>query len=446
MSPRGDLSGFVRIVDDRTLLIPERPGNRLADSLRNILENPAVALLFVIPGVGDTFRVNGRATLTTDATLLLPCAVEERTPRLGILVDIAEAFTHCAKVLLRADLWNPTGFVDRATLPTSGAIHKELAGGDFDADEYDSGPQRALRAARRVLLSGVTSGDDRPIDATARRGSTDGDNHEVVTMTRFFSLQSRPSPLRPLFALGLLASTLAGVGGCRPRPGSDGGDPGATASGAPSSAAAEATGVTRGPKGMVVDRPMYTLTFPAEWKLDDKDKDFDLDNYFQRIDTPGSCNMSFFLFTSKEDEKAHVAMQLAKMKEVLFKSESTETPFTTWGALTGTGVELKGRVKPLGPARLRTFMHADDKHSVLVNQFCFDEDSAGDAAGVRPGRVELPLSLTDARAVSRRPAKRAQGHEPFVFAGAPKPGGPHPAAIGEKLTGALNAGLPGASA
>lgn len=147
VSPRGDPPGFVRILDDETLLVPERPGNRIADSLRNILANPRVGLLFVIPGVGDTFRVNGRATLVTDRTLLEPCAVEEKVPKLGILVDIESAFTHCSKAFLRSELWDPTRFVDRKELPTSGAIHKVLRGGDFDADQYDA--ERAARYARR---------------------------------------------------------------------------------------------------------------------------------------------------------------------------------------------------------------------------------------------------------------------------------------------------------
>jgi PPOX class probable FMN-dependent enzyme len=147
VSPRGDPRGFVRILDDATLLIPERPGNRLADSLRNILSNPRVGLLFVIPGVEDTFRVNGRATLTTDAELLGPCAVEAKPPKLGILVDIEEAYTQCSKALLRSELWNPERFISRAELPTNGEIHRELCGADFDADEYDRA--RAERYARR---------------------------------------------------------------------------------------------------------------------------------------------------------------------------------------------------------------------------------------------------------------------------------------------------------
>jgi PPOX class probable FMN-dependent enzyme len=147
VSPRGDPAGFVRILDDRTLLLPERPGNRIADSLRNILANPHVGLLFVIPGVGDTFRLNGRATLTTDRALLEPSAVEGKVPKLGILVDVEQAFTHCSKAFLRSDLWNPAKFVDRAVLPTNGEIHRELRGGDFDAKAYDE--ERAARYARR---------------------------------------------------------------------------------------------------------------------------------------------------------------------------------------------------------------------------------------------------------------------------------------------------------
>jgi PPOX class probable FMN-dependent enzyme len=147
VSPRGDPAGFVRILDDATLLVPERPGNRMADSLRNILRNPHVGLLFVIPGVGDTFRVNGRGTLTTDAALLAPSAVEGKQPKLGILVDIEAAFTHCSKAFLRSELWNPARFVDRAELPSSGEIFRAIRGDDFDAETYDA--ERAARYARR---------------------------------------------------------------------------------------------------------------------------------------------------------------------------------------------------------------------------------------------------------------------------------------------------------
>jgi hypothetical protein len=97
--------------------------------------------------VGDTFRVNGRATLTTDPELLAPSVVEGKVPRLGILVDIEEAFTHCSKAFLRSDLWNPARFIDRASLPSSGEILREIMHGDFDADAYDKA--RAERYARR---------------------------------------------------------------------------------------------------------------------------------------------------------------------------------------------------------------------------------------------------------------------------------------------------------
>lgn len=148
LSPRGDPSGFVRILDDRSLLIPERPGNRLADSLRNVLANPRIGLLFVVPGVTDTFRVNGRAAITVDAELLAPCAVEGKPPALGILVDIDEAYTQCSKAFLRSHLWDPERFVDPATMPTGGQVHRAIQGEQFDAERYDS--ERAERYRRRV--------------------------------------------------------------------------------------------------------------------------------------------------------------------------------------------------------------------------------------------------------------------------------------------------------
>jgi uncharacterized protein len=147
VSPRGDPAGFVRILDERTLLLPERPGNRLADSLLNILQNPHVGLLFIIPGVSDTFRVNGRATLTTEVALLEACSVEGKRPKLGILVDIESAYTHCSKAFLRAELWDPARFVERAELPSNGEIHRSIQGDSIDPAEYDQ--KRAARYARR---------------------------------------------------------------------------------------------------------------------------------------------------------------------------------------------------------------------------------------------------------------------------------------------------------
>lgn len=138
----------MRILDDRTLLVPKRPGNRLADSLRNILANPHIGLLFVVPGVTDTFRVNGRATITTDDALLAPCAVDGKLPLLGVLVDIDEAYTQCSKAFLRSRLWDPEGFVDPGTMPTGGQVHRAIQGEQFDAEQFDT--ERAERYRRRA--------------------------------------------------------------------------------------------------------------------------------------------------------------------------------------------------------------------------------------------------------------------------------------------------------
>src|SRR5579884_4015838 len=122
VSPRGDPPGFVRILDEQTLLIPERPGNRIADSLTNLLADPRIALLFLIPGIGETFRVNGTAVIVDDPELLAPSAVEGNVPKLGVLVSVEEAYTQCPKALLRSDLWNPERHVARSELPSPGAI------------------------------------------------------------------------------------------------------------------------------------------------------------------------------------------------------------------------------------------------------------------------------------------------------------------------------------
>ena len=147
VSPRGDPAGFVRILDERTLLIPDRPGNRIADALTNLLADPRIALLFLIPGVGDTFRVNGRAVITDDAELLAPSAVDGRPPKLGLLIAIEQAYTQCSKASIRSDVWNPEKHIERDALPSSGAILRSLTSPDFDADEYDH--DRAERYARR---------------------------------------------------------------------------------------------------------------------------------------------------------------------------------------------------------------------------------------------------------------------------------------------------------
>ena len=146
VSPRGDPAGFVKVLDERTLLLPDRPGNRLADSFRNVLENPHVALLFVIPGISDTFRVNGRASIVEDPELLAPCAVEGKVPKLGLRIEVDEAYTHCPKAFLRAHLWDPDRYADRSELPSSGELMRSV-GADVDPNEYDA--ERAERYARR---------------------------------------------------------------------------------------------------------------------------------------------------------------------------------------------------------------------------------------------------------------------------------------------------------
>jgi len=146
VSPRGDPAGFVRILDERTLLLPDRPGNRIADTLTNLLDDPRIALLFLIPGVGDSFRVNGRGMVVDDPELLADSAVDGRPPRLGILITIDEAYTQCSKALIRSDLWNPDRHVDRSELPSGGEILRAVSDPALDADEYDR--ERTARYAR----------------------------------------------------------------------------------------------------------------------------------------------------------------------------------------------------------------------------------------------------------------------------------------------------------
>jgi PPOX class probable FMN-dependent enzyme len=150
VSPRGDPAGFVRILDERTLLVPDRPGNRIADTLTNLLHDPRIALLFLIPGVGDTFRVNGTAEIVDDPDLLADSAVDGKLPRLGLLIAIEECYTQCPKAMIRSELWNPERHVDRSELPSSGAIFRSLNDPSFDADQYDR--ERDARYKRREGL------------------------------------------------------------------------------------------------------------------------------------------------------------------------------------------------------------------------------------------------------------------------------------------------------
>jgi PPOX class probable FMN-dependent enzyme len=146
-SPRGDLPGFVRVRDDSTLLLPDRRGNNRIDTLRNIVRDPRVALLFLIPGVGTTLRVNGRAHLSVDPELLATFAVEEKSPRSVIVIAIDEVYFQCARAIVRSELWNPARHVDPASLPTPGQILAGMSGDRVGGDEYDRAwPERARKS------------------------------------------------------------------------------------------------------------------------------------------------------------------------------------------------------------------------------------------------------------------------------------------------------------
>ena len=136
VSPRGDPAGFVKVLDPHTLAIPDRPGNNRLDSLVNIIANPNVGLLFFIPGFDDTLRVNGQASLVKDPALLETMRVNERIPKLAIIVTVHEVFMHCAKAFRRSQLWNPDHFHDRREMPSlSKIILDQTSGAPNDDDE-----------------------------------------------------------------------------------------------------------------------------------------------------------------------------------------------------------------------------------------------------------------------------------------------------------------------
>jgi uncharacterized protein len=119
-SPRGDAAGFIKVIDDHTFIIPERPGNKRLDSIRNILHNPKIGLLFLIPGLNETLRINGSAFITKDRNLLEQMNVAEKTPKLGIIVKVDECFIHCAKAFIRSNLWDSTSW--KSKLPNAAKI------------------------------------------------------------------------------------------------------------------------------------------------------------------------------------------------------------------------------------------------------------------------------------------------------------------------------------
>ncbi len=143
-SPRGDPPGFVKVLDDRTLLIPDRPGNNRVDSFRNILANPAVGLVFFVPGIDETLRVSGTARLSTDADLLAASEVQGRVPKTGLVVEIGTVMFHCAKALRRSRLWDPAAQIDRSAFPTLGRIIADQIAG-FTVEVADARIERAYR-------------------------------------------------------------------------------------------------------------------------------------------------------------------------------------------------------------------------------------------------------------------------------------------------------------
>ncbi len=143
-SPRGDGPGFVRVLDDTTLLIPDRRGNNLIDSFRNIVSSPGVGLVFMVPGIPETLRVNGKARATRDPALLAPSIMQERAPVTGLIVTVEEAYFHCGKALIRSKLWDPASQVPRHSFPTLGRIIADQTKA-VDGDEADRNLEEAYR-------------------------------------------------------------------------------------------------------------------------------------------------------------------------------------------------------------------------------------------------------------------------------------------------------------
>ena len=136
VSPKGDYPGFVRVLDERTIAIPDLPGNNRLDTLTNMLSNPQVGLIFMIPGMNETLRINGKVRLVKDANLLESMAFQGKLPKLAIIVDIQEVFTHCPKAFLRSKLWSEDSRIDRRELPSFAEILRDQAGlVECDVDE-----------------------------------------------------------------------------------------------------------------------------------------------------------------------------------------------------------------------------------------------------------------------------------------------------------------------
>jgi hypothetical protein len=136
-SPRGDPKGFVRVLDEKTIVVPDRRGNNRIDSLRNLVTDPRVALLFLIPGVSETLRVMGRVTISTDPELCASFTMQGKAPRCVLKIAVEQVFFQCAKAIVRSKLWDPSIQVERATLPTARKILAEISGGKVGGDEHD---------------------------------------------------------------------------------------------------------------------------------------------------------------------------------------------------------------------------------------------------------------------------------------------------------------------
>jgi uncharacterized protein len=142
-SPRGDPPGFVRVVDEKTLLLPDRRGNNRLDTLRNLVVDPRIGLLFLVPGIGTTLRVNGTAHISTDPDLLATSAIDGKRPATVIVVNVDSVYTQCPKALIRSHLWDASRHRAPSELPTVGEIMEELTGGEVDGKGYDEGyPER----------------------------------------------------------------------------------------------------------------------------------------------------------------------------------------------------------------------------------------------------------------------------------------------------------------
>jgi len=145
-SPRGDTPGFVAVEDERTVLIPDRKGNNRVDSLRNIIANPQVALLFLIPGIGETLRVNGRASISTAPSLLDRFSVDGKRPRSVIVVAVDTVFFQCSRAIFRSHLWDPARHISRDSLPSLGKMIADVSKSSFDAETYDRGLYDRLKS------------------------------------------------------------------------------------------------------------------------------------------------------------------------------------------------------------------------------------------------------------------------------------------------------------